>query len=90
MRPTRATQYAITLAASNEPQQMRASFKTVAALMDDVKESPMAEDVHCIVTHSHADYQRGDRISDPKLVEAMLRDHPAKCVAIKPQPETAD
>lgn len=39
---------------------------------------------HAVVTHDHADLKRGDLVTEPDKVEALLRDHPAKAVAIEP------
>jgi hypothetical protein len=40
---------------------------------------------HAVVTHPHADYERGDVVTEPQLVEALLRDHPTKAVGIMPE-----
>lgn len=49
----------------------------------------MADDTRqVVVTHAHGNYQRGDLVTDPALVEALLRDHPAKVAAIGPEKQT--
>jgi glyoxylase-like metal-dependent hydrolase (beta-lactamase superfamily II) len=46
----------------------------------------MPDDIrHVVVTHAHADYARGDLVTEPQLVEALLRDHPTKCAPIVPE-----
>lgn len=37
-------------------------------------------DYHLIVVHPHADYAKGDVVKDRAMVEALLRDHPAKVI----------
>jgi hypothetical protein len=46
--------------------------------------NPMAAEVthHAVITHEHGDYKRGDMETDPKKIEALLRDHPTKVARI--------